>query len=159
MQAYSLSRIVLDARTLTRTANVSLAEVLFVFSHTQLNEVEKILWMLFATHADDSLSCTFSYAQISYCINQHHEIVHRALKRLIALGFLEAMSLREDFSALRLLQCCRFIIALPLDGLLVLKKAEKCKKPAPMHEKGIYRRPPILINLLNNRFKEGIKYD
>ncbi len=153
MQAYSLMRIVLDARTLTRTANVSLAEVLFVFSHTQLNEVEKILWMLFATHADDSLSCTFSYAQISYCINQHHEIVHRALKRLIAMGFIETEGLLESFTPLSLLKVCTFTVQLPLEGLLALKKTVPCKKPEAFHEKGIYRRPQIMINLLHKRLR------
>ncbi|MGE3318192.1 MAG: hypothetical protein AB7I18_02760 [Candidatus Berkiella sp.] len=153
MQAYSLSRILNDARQLTRSARISLAEVLFVFSHTQLNEVEKILWILFATHADDSLSCTFSYAQISYCVNLDHEIVHRALKRLLALGFLECEGgLPDPFSPLCLLKFQRFHLALPLEGLLALKKAPQCKKPKPWHEKGIYKRPPILINLLNNRF-------
>ena len=153
MQAYSLSRIVSDARTLTRTAQVSLAEVLFVFSHTQLNEVEKILWILFATHADDSLSCTFSYAQISFCVNLNHETVHRALKRLMAMGFIESGGLVETFTPLLLLQQFTFTVTLPLEGLLALKKTPKVKQPEALHVKGIYKRPPILINLLNNRLR------
>lgn len=142
MHAYSLSRIVFDARTLTRTAQVSLAEVLFVFSHTQLNEVEKILWMLFATHADDSLSCTFSYAQISYCVNLPHETVHRALKRLMAMGFLDCEGLLDTFTQLRLLQVIRFHLQLPLEGLLHLRRSCVVKQ-----EK---ERRPITINLLKN---------
>lgn len=146
MQAYSLSRIVSDARTLTRSARVSLAEVLFVFSHTQLNEVEKILWILFATHADDALSCTFSYAQISYCVNLDHETVHRALKRLMAMGFLDCEGLLDTFTQLRLLQVIRFHLQLPLEGLLSLSRS--CvTKPEKL-------RRPITINLLHNRFEK-----
>lgn len=147
MQAYSLSRIVLDARALTRSVNVSLAEVLFVFSYTQLNEVEKILWMLFATHADESLSCTFSYAQMSYCINQHHEIVHRALKRLMAMGFLDCEGLLDTFTQLRLLQVIRFHLQLPLEGMLALKKTSS----NALREQQRLPRKPITINLLARR--------
>lgn len=153
MLAYSPARIVNDARQLTRSANVSLAEVMFVLSHTQLTEVEKCLWLLLATHAEsDHLACTFSYAQLSFCVNQPHQIVHGALLRLIAMGFLESDDLLETFTPLQLLSFCKFTVLLPLDGLLALKKTPRGKEPAAWHDKGIYQRPPILINLLKNRF-------
>lgn len=123
MQAYSLCRILHDARQLTRPVHVSLAEMLFVFSHSQLTDVEKILWLTLASHADrDSFSCTFSYVQLSHCIYQPHETVHRALKRLLALGFLECEGLLEAFTPLCLLRNCTFTIRLPIEGLLTLKK-------------------------------------
>ncbi|MGE3318558.1 MAG: hypothetical protein AB7I18_04615 [Candidatus Berkiella sp.] len=50
----------------------------------------------------DSYSCTLSYAQLSHCIYQPHEAVHRALKRLLALGFLECEGLLEAFTPLTL---------------------------------------------------------
>lgn len=154
MQAYSLTRILNDARSLTRSIHVSLAEMLFVFSHSQLNEVDKILWLTLASHADrGSFSCTFSYAQLSYCISQPHENVHRALKRLAAMGFIESGGLVETFTPLLLLQQFTLTVTLPLEGLLALKTAAKVKQPEALHVKGIYKRPPILINLLNSRFR------
>lgn len=153
MQAYSLCRILHDARQLTRPIPVSLAEMLFVFSHSQLTDVEKILWLTIASHADrDSFSCTFSYAQLSHCIYQPHESVHRALKRLLALGFLECEGLLEAFTPLTLLRNCTFTVRLPLEGLLLLKRSSQHNKQEAWHEKGIYKRPEIVINLLNNRF-------
>jgi hypothetical protein len=132
---------------------VSLAEMLFVFSHSQLTEVEKILWLTIASHADrDSFSCTISYAQLSHCIYQPHETVHRALKRLLALGFLENEGLLEAFTPLTLLRNCMFTVRLPLEGLLLLKRSSQTKKSETWHEKGIYKRPQVLINLLNDRF-------
>lgn len=160
MQAYSPCRILNDARQLTRAVDVSLAEMLFVFSHAVLSEVEKLLWLTLAAHATrETFSCTFSYAQLSYCISQPHENVHRALTRLIAMGFIETDGLLESFTPLSLLKFCTFTVQLPLDGLLALKKAPRCKKPEAFHEKGIYKRPPIMINLLNNRFKGVSKHD
>lgn len=152
MQAYSLCRIMLDARQLTRPVAVSLAEMLFVFSHALLTECEKIIWLILAAHAEhDSLSCTFSYAQLSHCTHQPHDNVHRALQRLIALGFLETRDLLTQFTPLLLLRDCLFTVKLPLEGLLALKKTPRIKQPEAWHEKGIYKRPPILINLLKNR--------
>ena len=117
MQAYSLCRILNDARQLTRLVDVSLAEMLFVFSNAKLNEVEKILWLTLAAHADrETFSCTFSYAQISYCIHQPHENVHRALSRLNAMGFIESGGLLETFTPLTLLQNFTFTVKLPLEG-------------------------------------------
>lgn len=151
MQAYSLCRILNDARQLTRLVDVSLAEMLFVFSNATLTEVEKILWLTLAAHADrETFSCTFSYAQLSYCISQPHENVHRAIIRLIAMGFIETDGLLESYTALTLLRNCTFTVKLPLEGLLALKKTPRCKKPEALHQKGIYRRPPIMINLLKN---------
>ncbi len=154
MQAYSLCRILNDARQLTRLVDVSLAEMLFVFSNAMLNEVEKILWLTLAAHADrETFSCTFSYAQISYCIHQPHENVHRALTRLIAMGFIESGGLLESFAPLALLRNFTFTVTLPLEGLLALKKTPRCKKPSALHVNGIYKRPSIMINLLNNRLR------
>ena len=150
MQAYSLSRIVLDARTLTRAVDVSLAEMLFVFSHAMLTEVEKILWLTLAAHASrDTFSCTFSYAQISYCISQPHENVHRALQRLMAMGFLDTEHILDSFTPLKLMKPCCFSVQLPLEGMLALKKAS-CVAVKAVHNK--QSRKPITINLLNNRF-------
>ncbi len=152
MQAYSLYRIMLDARQLTRPVALSLAEMLFVCSHAALTECEKIIWLLLAAHAEpESFSCTFSYAQLSHCTQQPHDNVHRALQRLIAMGFLESKDLLTQFSPLLLLRECQFSVQLPLEGLLALKKTPRIKKPEAWHEKGIYKRPPILINLLRNR--------
>jgi len=149
MQAYSLSRILNDARSLTRSIHVSLAEMLFVFSHSQLNEVEKILWLTLASHADrESFSCTFSYAQLSHCIYQPHETVHRALKRLAAMGFIETEGLPEVFTPLALLATHRFGLGFPLEGLLALKKSSVVASKAAMPDRSAR---PITINFLNNR--------
>lgn len=121
MLVYSPARIVNDARSLTRSANISLAEVMFVLSHTELTEVEKCLWLLLATHADSAnLACTFSYAQLSFCVNQPHQIVHGALKRLIAMGFLGSDNLLETFTPLQLMAFCKFTVQLPGMSLLQL---------------------------------------
>ncbi len=152
MQAYSLSRIVLDARKLTRAVNVSLAEMLFVFSHAMLNEVEKCLWLILAAHASrESFSCTFSYAQLSYCISQPHENVHRALQRLMAMGFLDTEDILDSFTPLKLMKPCCFSVQLPLEGLLALKKASVCALGARSDK----HRRPITINLLNNRLDKN----
>jgi hypothetical protein len=156
MLAYSPARIVNDARQLTRSANVSLAEVMFVLSNTELTEVEKMLWLLLAMHAESAnLTCTFSYAQLSFGVNHPHQTVHGALLRLRALGFLQSDDLLETFTPLQLLRHCHFVVQLPLAGLLALKKTPRCKEPEALHDKGIYRRPPIMINLLNNRLRGG----
>jgi len=145
MQAYSLSGIISDARQFTRTAKLSLAEVLFIFSHTQLNEVEKILWIFLTTHADENLHCSFSYAQLSFCLNITSDKVHAALKRLIAMGFLDTEDILDSFTPLKLMKCCRFSVQLPLEGLLALKKTTKLPVTLP-------KRKPITINLLHSRF-------
>ncbi len=145
MQAYSLSGIISDARRFTRTAKLSLAEVLFIFSHTQLNEVEKILWIFLTTHADENLYSTFSYAQLSFCLNVPTEKVHAALKRLMAMGFLDTEDILDSFTPLKLMRYCRFSVQLPLEGLLALKKTAKLPVTLP-------KRKPITINLLHNRF-------
>ncbi len=125
MQAYSLCRILQDARQLTRPIHVSLAEMLFVFSHSQLTDVEKLLWLTLASHAgSDSFTCTLSYAQLSHYIYQSYETVHSALKRLLALGFLECEGLLEAFTPLALLRTCTFTVRFPLEGLLALKKSQ-----------------------------------
>ncbi len=147
MQGYSLSRIVSDARQFTRIAKISLAEILFVFSHLQLNEVEKILWIFLTSHSDENLDCTFSYAQLSFCLNLPTQNVHVALKRLIAMGFLDTEDLLDSFTPLKLMKCCRFSVQLPLEGLLALKKAPKLQVALP-------QRKPITINLLHNRLKQ-----
>lgn len=150
MLAYSPCRILDDARKLTRLVDVSLAEMLFVFSNAMLNEVEKILWLTLAAHASrDTFSCTFSYAQLSHCILQPHENVHRALTRLMAMGFLDTEDLLDSFTPLKLMKPCRFSVQLPLEGLLVVKKTS-C---TALREKQRLPRQPITINLLNNRFK------
>ncbi|MCS5709877.1 helix-turn-helix domain-containing protein [Candidatus Berkiella aquae] len=146
MQAYySFSRIISDARQFTRTAKISLAEVLFVFSHTQLNEIEKILWLFLATHADENFNCQFSYMQLSFCLNLPSETVHVALKYLVAMGFLETEDLIDSFTPLKLMKGCLFSVQLPLEGLLALKKTPKLSTEYP-------KRKPININLLHNRF-------
>ncbi len=144
MQAYSLSGIICGARQFTRAATLSLAEVVYIFSHTQLNEVEKVLWIFLATHADDNFNCTLSYAQLSFCVNLASEKVHAALKRLIAMGFLDTEEILDSFTPLKLMKRCRFSVQLPLEGLLALKKAQKLPVALP-------KRKPITINLLHNR--------
>ncbi len=147
MQAYSYSRIVRDARQFTRTTKISLVEMLFVFSHTQLTEIEKVLWVFLVAHADENLDCTFSYAQLSFCLNLPSENVQGALKRLMAMGFLDTEDLLDSFTSLKLMKPCRFSVQLPLEGLLALKKAPKLQVALP-------KRKPITINLLHNRLNQ-----
>ena len=152
MQAYSFYRILNDARQLTRLVDVSLAEMLFVFSHAKLTEVEKILWLTLAAHADrETFSCTFSYAQLSYCISEPHENVHRALTRLIAMGFIETTGLLDSFTPLTLLKVCTFTVLLPSEGLLALKKTSLCAAKTATQDRPPRR--PVTINLLNNRIR------
>jgi len=73
--------------------------------------------------------------------------VHRALKRLLALGFLECEGLLEAFTPLTLLRNCTFTVRLPLEGLLVLKKTSCVAAGAAMQDKS---RKPVMINLLKN---------
>ncbi|MCS5711483.1 hypothetical protein [Candidatus Berkiella aquae] len=148
MQAsYSFSRIISDARQFTRTTKISLAEVLFVFSHSQLTETEKMLWLFLAMHANEQFNCRFSYMQLSFCLNLSSEILHVALKRLIAMGFLDTEDLLDSFTPLALMKFCQFSVQLPLEGLLALKKAPKLSVNLP-------KRKPITINLLNNRLNQ-----
>ncbi len=146
MQAYSLSRIISDARQFTRTTKISLAEVLFVFSHTHLTEIEKNLWLFLALHADEHFSCRFSYMQLSFCLNMPSETLHAALKRLMAMGFLDTEDLLDSFTPLKLMKFCQFSVQLPLEGLLALKKTPKLVVNIP-------KRKPITINLLHNRLQ------
>ncbi|MCS5712374.1 hypothetical protein [Candidatus Berkiella aquae] len=147
MQAYSFSRIISDARQFTRTTTISLAEILFIFSHTQLNEVEKLLWIFLSTHANENFCCTFSYMQLSFCLNLPAEMVHAALKHLIAMGFLDTEGLPDSLTPLKLMKGCRFSVQLPLEGLLALKKTPKISVE-------LSKRKPININLLHNRFNK-----
>lgn len=151
--------IICQAREFKRPITFSFYELDYVVHQGGLHPLEKFIWMLLAieTNGDAQLACLLSYQHIAYTLHADYQSVHCALHRLVNMGFIQVSSLpevgqtvftQEDMMTMRL-----FMLSLPLEGLLVLKKAPS-HKPAENDRQRIYRKPPILLNLLKNKTKQ-----
>lgn len=148
--------IICQARKTKRPITFSFYELDYVIHRPDMDLLDKLLWALLAieTNGDPELACLLSYQHIAYTLQADYQTVHRALHRLLNRGFIQASSLpkasetiftQEDMMNMRL-----FMLSLPPEGLLVLKKAP-ASIPSSLNPPGIYRKPPILLNLLKNK--------
>lgn len=134
---------------------VSLSQLMRIYSHALLNDTEKLLWLLLAQYAvnDKDLSCEFNYQQLSTFLNKQCDVIHRALVRLRAMGYLlcdlpfsNGEITPEMNVAMRLFT--------PVEPIVRQIKPTRGVTDFVVLEKGVYRRSPILINLLSKNKKE-----
>lgn len=148
--------IICQAREYKRPIVFSFHELDYVIHHSSLDNIEKLIWWLLAveTHRDPQLACLLSYQQFAYTLQMDHYTIHRALHRLVRMSFIQVNSLpdinktdftEEDISSLRL-----FMLSLPYEGLLLLKKSPSYK-PTQAFQQGIFRQLPTLGRVLNKK--------
>lgn len=149
------SSIICETRLYKRAFTISVAEMVFIGRSADVSDGEKLIWLILATYCanDKHLVCSLSYQQLSNAVNKKWDVVHRALLRLKSMGFIENSSLPilhgEEITPEISNIIHIFKLTLPAKGLLALKQTPKCKPDGlVLHENGVYRRPPILINLL-----------
>lgn len=145
--------IILDARASKRPLSFSFHEIEYVCHSSCLNLIEKHFWWLLAveTNLDPQLACLLSYQQIAYTLQIDYPSVHRALHRLVQMGFIQVNDLpalsEKNFMHDDLLSMRLFMLSLPYEGLLMLRKTPHYK-PSAHYQQGIFRKPGIAFNLL-----------
>lgn len=145
--------IILQARAVKRPLNFSFHEIDYVCHSTGLSLLEKQIWWLLAveTNLDPQLACLLSYQQIAYTLQMDYPSVHRALHRLVRMGFIQVNDLprygKREFTPDELLYLRLFMLSLPYEGLLMLKKTPSYQ-PSKPYQQGIFRKPSIALNLL-----------